>query len=74
MQFAENFNVNQGHRDYAKFMQLFQKIKQSHVNVMVLVCSFLTFNEILTLTKVNLRMYFVTGNIPLLRSYTRKKS
>ena len=38
---------------------------------MARVCSFLTFNEILTLTKVNRRLYFVTGDISLLRSYTR---
>ena len=71
MQFAENFNISKEHPDYAAFMDLFTKIKRCHVNAMARVCSFLTFNEILTLTKVNRRLYFVTGDISLLRSYTR---
>ena len=72
--FCEKFNINQSRRDYPRFMEQFSTIKRSHVDIMAKVCSYLYFKEILTLTKVNRRLYFVTGDMPLLRTFTRHET
>ena len=51
-------------------MQQFKREKSQHMGIMTGVCTFLSFKDILTLAKVNKRLYFVTGHVPLLREFT----
>ena len=52
-------------------MQTFTEQKRIHATLVARFCSYLNFGDILTLTKVNRRLYFVTGDIPLLCSYNK---
>ena len=54
-------------------MQQFAELKCGHVDIMIKVCTYLQFDSMLTLTKVNRRLYFVTGNMPLLLKFTKTK-
>ena len=67
----EKFNIKRDHKGYKTFMLNFTRIKQSHVQSMARVCSYLTFNEVLILSKVNRRLYYVTGDVPMLTLHTR---
>lgn len=73
LQFSEHFYVSQTHRDFVNFILQFKEAKGEHVDIMTRACEFLSFIDILNLAKVNKRLYFVTGHIPLLRVFTQTK-
>ena len=69
MSLTENFYINPESRKYAPFLAQFERIKRQHHFLMVRILSFLNLNEILTLSKVNRRLYIVTGDITLLKNF-----
>lgn len=69
MSLTETHYISQKDREYAPFLAQFERIKRQHHFLMVRILSFLNLNEILTLSKVNRRLYIVTGDISLLKNF-----
>ena len=74
LSFKEHFYISRDSPDYGSFMAKFADIKKVHVMIVAYVSTYLTFRDVLTMSKVNRRLYFVTGDIPLLRGYSQPQN